>query len=112
MSESLPCVGRGELPIDSELAGVAVFVPSVCRFGDGRPSREAAGQALACEDTEFGFRPIQPTAVLGRVDQFQLAEERQRLGRAEGLGARGEIMRGQVVAHPRDPLRRGITSSS
>ena len=71
MLELDPRVGGGELPVGVGVVGVSIILPS-CDFVDERLFVwEAAIEALGRKDAEFGFRHIEPTAVLWRVVPFE-----------------------------------------
>ena len=58
---------RGEVPVGFGVMGIAVVLPGGDFLDEGVLVGNAAVEALGGEDTEFGFRQIEPTAVLGRV---------------------------------------------
>ena len=63
-TSSLGC----ELPICLGVMSIAVVFPGGDFVDEGLFVGDAAIETLSGEDTEFGFRQIEPTAVLGRVD--------------------------------------------
>ena len=64
--------------------GIALVLPGGDFVGQGLFVGNAAVKALGGEDTEFGFRQIEPTAVLGRVMPFKALDQASRFGRREG----------------------------
>ena len=58
---------------------------------------------LADQDVEFDLGHVQPTAVLGCVDELETVPERLGLVRREGLVERPGSMRVEIVHHQGDP---------
>jgi len=65
--------------VDGGAARVAVFQPGENFTTHGAEVRELAGQTLTAECAQLDFGDVQPTAVLGRVMDFQA------FGQATGL---------------------------
>jgi hypothetical protein len=60
-----------ELPVCLCVIGISVVFPSGDFLDEGLFVWDAAFETLSGEDTEFGFREIEPTAVLRRVVPFE-----------------------------------------
>jgi hypothetical protein len=65
--------------------GIALVLPGGDFVDEGLFIGNAAVKALGGEDAEFGFRQIEPTAVLGRVMPFEALDQPSRFGRRKGL---------------------------
>ena len=65
-------------------------------------------QALADHDAEFDLGDVEPTAVLGGVDELEAVPQRLGLGRREGLVEGAGAVSAQVVHHESDPRCVGI----
>jgi hypothetical protein len=61
-------VGGREVPIGFRVGSVAPRGPSGHLFLQRGALWDAAGDSLAREHTEFGFREVQPAAVLGAIN--------------------------------------------
>ena len=100
-----PCISGGKAPVHHLARPVALFAPGA----DLRAQRLKVGypsvQALPGQHAELQLGHVQPTAVLRRVHQLQLVQQRARLGWREALVQRRTAMRAQVVQDQRDPLR-------
>ena len=71
--------------------------------------RDATVETLLCEDTQCDLSDMQPAAVLGRVVDLQtLGEPVSCLG-CKGLLERGELRRGEMIAHQNPLVGIGIT---
>ena len=57
-----------ELPVCVGVIGISVVFPGCDFVDEGVFVGDGAVETLSGEDTEFGFRQIEPAAVLGRVD--------------------------------------------
>ena len=78
-------IGGGEAPICLGLVLVPAGLPGR-NFPDERFFiRDAAVQALARQDAQFGFRHIEPTPVLGGVVPFEPLDQPSGFGRRESL---------------------------
>src|SRR3954447_25433809 len=77
-------LGR-EAPVDAVSGGIAVGDPGGHFLLDSRPVGQPAVQALALQDTQLDLGHVEPTAMLGRVMDFQLVGQALRLGRWERL---------------------------
>ena len=71
MLEFYTGVGCGELPVGLGVVGISIVLPSRDFVDEGLFVRDAAIEALGRKDAEFGFRHIEPTAVLWRVVPFE-----------------------------------------
>jgi hypothetical protein len=78
-----------ELPVCLGVMGVAVMLPGGDFVGEGLFVGNATVEALGGENAEFGFRQIEPTAVLGRVVPFETFDQSPRFGSRKGLGVSG-----------------------
>src|SRR5687767_11578999 len=67
-------------------------------FGRG----DATAEALAVECAQFDFRDVQPTAVLGRVVDFEALGQTTGFGWHEGFVERGDVVGIEVVHHQSD----------
>ena len=65
--------------------GIAVVLPGGDFVDEGLLVGDAAVETLGGEDAEFGFRQIEPTAVLGRVVPFEALDQPSGFGGREGL---------------------------
>ena len=73
---SLNSSGLGcELPVCLCVIGISVVFPSGDFLDEGLFVWDAAIETLSGEDTEFGFREIEPTAVLRRVVPFEALDQ-------------------------------------
>src|SRR5271166_1181067 len=97
-------VVRGEAPVGLGVAEVAVFDPGADLADEGFVVWDAPIEALGSEYGEFGFCQIEPGAMLGRVDPFELIYEATRLGRGEGFVERRLDVDIQVVLEQSDDL--------
>jgi hypothetical protein len=59
------------LPVCPCVIGISVVFPCGDFLDEGLFVWDAAIETLSGEDTEFGFREIEPTAVPGRVVPFE-----------------------------------------
>ena len=91
-----------ELPIGLGLVFVAAVLPGGNLLGQRFLIGNAAIQALRRQDTQLGFRHIQPAAVLGRVVPFEALHEPPGFGRRECLVKRGFGVRVQIVLNQND----------
>ena len=79
------CLLGCELPIDrSALHIAAVFIDLKFLRKRGHVG-EAAVETLALHDTEFNFSHVQPTAMFGRVVEFQFLAQSSRFVGREGI---------------------------
>ena len=65
----------GELPVSRGVIGISVMFPGGDFVDEGLLVGDAAVEALSGEDTELGFRQIEPAAVLGRVVPFEALDQ-------------------------------------
>src|SRR5271157_2583336 len=91
--------------MDFALKGVAIDFPSGYFGGKERSILKATIEALTAQDSKFGLGHVQPTAMLGRVMDFQFVENPAGLFRRERLVKRGRFMRVKVVLHQYDLFR-------
>ena len=85
MLEFNASVFGGEVPIGFGVMGVAVLLPGGDFVDEGLFVGNAAVEALGGQNAKFGFRQIEPTAVLGRVMPFEALDQPSRFGRRKGL---------------------------
>ena len=78
-------VGGGELPTDSCGAIIAPVGPVGGDLLENGAVRDATIQALTTKVTQFNLGHVEPTAVLGRVLQFQAVENAPRFGGRENF---------------------------
>src|SRR6516162_4171571 len=98
-------VGSLELSIDLGLLTVSFFLPG---SGFGRQRlfiRNAAGQTLARQDIQLDFRHVKPTAMLGRVNDFQTPDQPTSFLGRKGFVQGAQTVGVEVIHHQRDPLR-------
>src|ERR671926_837939 len=101
----LPCRRGREAPGNRSMSSIA----RVCIRGGLTGERDfvwyPTGQTMALQDTQFDFGHIQPTAVLGRVMQFELLQNPPRFCGGKGFIERGGFVGVEVVQHDPNPLR-------
>src|SRR5260370_33018261 len=78
----------GELPIDRCLIAVSFVLPSSGFIGERLFVGNSPGETLPCQDVQFDFSHVEPTAVLGGVDDLQTPNQPARL-----LGRKGSVRR-------------------
>lgn len=78
-------IGRCEVPVGPGFAGVAVVLPGGDFLDEGVFVGDPAVEALGGQDAEFGFRQIEPTAVLWGVVPFEALDQAPGLGGGEGF---------------------------
>ena len=76
-------------------------------FLEGLFVRDAAVEALGCQDCEFGFGHVEPASVLWRVMPFEPVDEAARFGGGKGGVERGRRMRAQIVLDQHEFFRGG-----
>jgi len=64
-----------EVPIGLGVVGIAVLLPSSDFLDEGLFVGNPAIEALGRQDAEFGFRQIEPTAVLWGVVPFEALDQ-------------------------------------
>ena len=67
------------------MIGISVVFPSGDFVDEGLFVGDAAIETLSREDAEFGFRQIEPTAVLGRLVPLEAFNQPPRFGSRESL---------------------------
>ena len=77
-------VVRGELPVDLGLDAVSGRLPGRDLVAQGLEGVNATVEALTDQDIEFDLGDVEPTAVLGGVDELKAVP--QRLGPCRGKG--------------------------
>src|SRR5215211_4285686 len=98
-----------ELPVNASLLVVAVLRPRgdfAAQVWD-RPEPPAV-EALALQGTELILGDVEPTPVLRRIAELDLAHELTGFRRGEGLVERPDRARIQVIADHDDLLRPGV----
>ena len=66
---------------------------------------QSAVQTFAVPDADLRFRPVQPTALLGRIGKRNPVQQPPGLCGPEGLLETGAVVRVQGVLHQPDVLR-------
>ena len=94
MFEAHAGVHSAELPADARLGRVAGLCPRVNRG----LRRHAWGQSLPCQDAQFRFSPVEPTAVSRCKHQLYAPGQAARLGRRKSPVERGVGMDVPMVA--------------
>ena len=92
-----PCISSGKAPVNDLARPVALFGPRADLLAQRLKVGYPPVQALPGQHAEFQLGHVQPTAVLRRVHQLQLVQQRSRLGGREALAQRRTAMRAQVV---------------
>ena len=77
-------------------------MPGVDFSGECLPVGDAAVEALAGEDGQFGFRHVEPTTVFGRIVPFEPLGDAPRFGGRESLIKRCLDMGVEVILHEGD----------
>jgi hypothetical protein len=67
------------------VVGISFELPGGDFVDEGLLVGNAAIEALGGQDAEFGFRQVEPVAVLGRVVPFEALDQPSRFGRRKGL---------------------------
>src|SRR3982074_2123097 len=93
-----------ELPVGFGVMGIAVSLPCGDVVDEDLLVGDAAVEALRRENGEFGFRHIEPTAVLWRVMPFEPLDEPSFFVRWKSLVQRCGLMGVEVVLHQNDFL--------
>src|ERR1700704_142536 len=93
-----------ELPVGFGVMGIAVSLPCGDVVDEDLLVGDAAVEALRRENGEFGFRHIEPTAVLWRVMPFEPLDEPSCFVRWKSLVQRCGFMGVEVVLHQNDFL--------
>lgn len=70
-----PGVGSCEVPVGFGFAGIAVVLPGGDFLDESLFVGDPAIEALGRQDAEFGFRQIEPTAMLWRVVPFEALDQ-------------------------------------
>jgi len=91
-----------ELPIGFGMMFVSVFLPSGDFALQGRLVGNAAAQALARQNAEFGFGHVEPTSMFGRVVPFESLYEAARFVGGESRIERGRRVRAEIVLNQHD----------
>ena len=94
-------VVRGELPVDLCLDAVSGRLPSRDLVAQDPEGGDAAVEALTDHDAELDLGDVEPTAVLGRVDELEAVPQGLGLGRRKGLVEGAGAVGVQVRAVPR-----------
>src|SRR5664280_401915 len=102
MLESDTGIRCGELPIGLGMVGVSIVLPSCDFVDEGLFIWDAAIEALRRKDAEFGFRHIEPTAVLWSVTPFEPLDEPPCFGGGKSFVERGWLVSVEIVLHEND----------
>ena len=101
-------VVRGELPVDLGLDAVSGRLPSRDLVAQDPEGGDAAVEALTDHDAELDLGDVEPTAVLGRVDELEAVPQGLGHGRRKGLVEGAGAVGVQVVHHQCDSLGAGV----
>ena len=101
-------VVRGELPVDLALDAVSGRLPGRDLVAQDPEGGDAAVEALTDHDAELDLGDVEPTAVLGRVDELEAVPQGLGLGRRKGLVESAGAVGVQVVHHQCDSLGAGV----
>jgi hypothetical protein len=97
-------IRRGEAPVDADRLPIAFGLPSGYLLFQFGARADATLQTWPSEHREFNLGHVQPTAVFGRVMQFQLLDQTARLGWLKHLLQGSQGMRVQVIHDQHDLL--------
>ena len=78
-------IGCCEVPVGLGFVGVAVVLPGGDFLGEGLLVGDPAVEALGRQDAEFGFRQIEPAAVLWGVVPFEALDQAPGFGGRKGF---------------------------
>src|ERR1700689_1717762 len=81
---------------------IAMAPPSSDLSFEGLLVGDAAAQALAGQNAEFGFGHVEPTSMFGRVVPFEPLYETARFVGGESRIERGRRVRAEIVLDQRD----------
>ena len=95
------------MPIGFCVVRIAVVFPGGDFVDESLFVGDAAVQALGGQDTEFGFRQIEPTSVLGRVTPLEALDQAAGFGGRKGFGERSLAMDVEIVLDEDDGPRVG-----
>lgn len=98
----------GEAPVDGNVAGVPVLLPSDDFRDEDLRIGNAAVETLATQCAEFGLGHVQPAAMLGRRMDFPLVGQAFGFGGRNGGLQRRRGMDVQVVQHQHNLLGIGL----
>ena len=75
LAKRLICILPSEFPLDGSLESVARVLPCIDLVAQELPAVDAPVQALSAEYADLDLRHVQPTGVLGRVVEFDAAQQ-------------------------------------
>src|SRR5947209_16135663 len=101
-------VSGGKAPVDADGLPIAFGLPSGDLSFQFRARSDATIQTLPREYREFDLGHVQPTAMLGRVMDFQLVDQASRLGWLKDLIQSGWGMGVQVIHDQHDDVSQRI----
>ena len=78
-------IGCCEVPVGLGFVGVAVVLPGGDFLDEGLLVGDPAVEALGRQDAEFGFRQIEPAAVLWGVVPFEALDQAPGFGGRKGF---------------------------
>jgi len=78
-------VWRCEVPVGLSVIGIAVVLPGGDFVSEGLFVGYAPGETLGRQNTKFGFRQIEPAAMLWRVVPFEALDQPPGLGGGKGF---------------------------
>ena len=91
-----------ELPVGFGVMGIAFSLPCGDLANENLFVGDAATETLRRENGEFGFRHIEPTAVLWRVMPFETLDEPPCFGGGKSFVERGWPVGAEIVLHEND----------
>src|ERR1700687_1804757 len=97
-----------EAPFDGAASAVAALLPSAELASQRGQVGHAAVQALASEDTDFDFRPVQPAGVLGGVMKLDSTQQAPGGRDAEYFFKAAAEVSVQIVHHKMDAMGAAI----
>ena len=112
--EFMPGDSDSKTPMDFDLLFVAPFFPRADLATQHISVVQPATKALSRQHTNFDFRHVEPTGVLGRVMELQAVEQPPRFIRGKCLIQGGPRVGVQVVEHQTNAaqssfVRRAVT---
>lgn len=97
-----------EHPIDTSSGSVSLALPCGDLAGETFGIVDTSIQALAVEDADLDLDHVEPTGVLGRVVEFQTAQDAAGFGRREGFVEGARRVGRQIVLHDANAACLGI----
>ena len=94
-----------ELPIDLGLLAVSFFLPGSGFVRKRLFVGNSPAKTLSRQNVQFDFGHVEPTAVLGRVNNLQTLDQPTSFLGRKGFVQGAQAVRVEVVHHQRNPLR-------